>query len=62
MALWEQILLGVGAMLMFFFFWPGAKSALQRSKEAENPDWQGALLPIGVVVLFVIVLIMLAKS
>ena len=62
MALWEQILLGMGGVLLFFFFWPGAKAALQRSKEAENPDWQGALLPIGVVVLFVIVLIVLAKS
>jgi hypothetical protein len=62
MALWEQILLGMGGLLIFFFFWPGVKVAMQRSKEAENPDWQGALLPIGIVVLFVVVLIMLAKS
>ena len=47
---------------MLFFFWPGAKAALERSKEAENPDWQGALIPIAIVVLFVIVLIMLAKN
>ncbi|MFT5134429.1 MAG: hypothetical protein ACI9SC_002908 [Gammaproteobacteria bacterium] len=62
MALWEQILLGMGGLVMLFFFWPGAKAAMAKSKEAENPDWQGALLPIGIVVLFVIVLIFLAKG
>ncbi len=62
MALWEQILMGMGGLLLFFFFWPGAKAALARSKEAENPDWKGALIPIGIVVLFVIVLISLARS
>ena len=62
MALWEQIILGMGAAAMLFFFWPGAKTAMQQSKDAENPDWKGALLPIGVVVLFVIVLIVLTKG
>ena len=62
MALWEQILLGMGGMLIFFFFWPGVKATMEKSKEAENPDWQGALLPVGIVVIFVIVLILLAKS
>jgi hypothetical protein len=62
MALWEQILLGMGGLLLLFFFWPGVKAAMARSREAENPDWKGALLPIGIVVLFVIVLIMLAKA
>ena len=62
MEMWEQILLGIGAFVILFFFWPGAKAALQKSKEAENPDWKGALLPIGAVVLFVILLIMMAKS
>ena len=62
MAMWEQVLLGMGAFLILFFFWPGAKAAMESSKQAENPDWQGALLPIGIVVLFVILLIMLAKS
>ena len=62
MALWEQIILGMGAAAMLFFFWPGAKVAMQQSKDAENPDWKGALLPIGVVVLFVMVLIALTKG
>ncbi|MGK0296625.1 MAG: hypothetical protein ACI9XC_000214 [Gammaproteobacteria bacterium] len=60
--MWEQVLLGIGAFIILFLFWPGAKAAMQRSKEAENPDWQGALLPIGLVVLFVIFLIYMARN
>ena len=62
MALWEQILIGVGGLIILFLFWPGAKAAMERSKQAENPDWKGALIPIGIVVLFVILLIAIAKK
>ncbi len=62
MSTWEQVLLGIAAVVILFLFWPGAKKMLEQSQQAENPDWQGALLPIGVVVLFVIVLIALAKG
>ncbi len=62
MALWEQILLGMGAFLILFFFWPGAKVAMEQSRQAENPDWKGALIPVGVVVIFVILLVAIAKS
>lgn len=62
MAIWEQLLLGVGALIILFLFWPGAKAAMERSKNAENPDWKGALLPIGGVVLFVIFLVVMARS
>lgn len=62
MAMWEQILLGIGAFVLLFLFWPGAKAAMEKSKRAENPDWQGALIPIGVVVLFVILLVLIARS
>ena len=62
MALWEQILLGMAAVVLAFIFWPGVKVAMQKSKEAENPDWKGVLVPIGVVVLFVILLIAFARS
>jgi len=61
MELWEQILLGIGTVVILFMFWPGVKTAMQKSKEAENPDWQGALIPILFVVLFIIALILLAK-
>ena len=62
MAFWEQVLLGIGAVVLVFLFWPGVKVAMQKSREAENPDWQGALFPIVVVVLFVILLIILARG
>ncbi|MGY8814637.1 MAG: hypothetical protein ACKVHQ_07950 [Gammaproteobacteria bacterium] len=62
MSNWEQVLLGIGGLIILFLFWPGAKAAMQRSKEAENPDWQGALLPIGLVILFVIFLIYMARN
>ncbi len=62
MAMWEQILLGIGAFVILFLFWPGAKAAIEKSRQAENPDWMGALIPIGAVVLFVILLILVARS
>ena len=60
--MWEQVLLGLAAVVILFLFWPGAKAAMQKSREAENPDWKGALLPIGAVVLFVAVLVMILRS
>ncbi|OGT28958.1 MAG: hypothetical protein A2W28_12865 [Gammaproteobacteria bacterium RBG_16_51_14] len=62
MALWEQILLGITGFLVLFLFWPGVTVAMEQSRKAENPDWKGALIPIGMVVLFVILLIAIAKS
>ena len=62
MAMWEQILLGIGAFIILFLFWPGAKAAIEKSKQAENPDWMGALIPIGAVIIFVILLILVARS
>lgn len=59
MALWEQLLLGVGAVALIFFLWPGIKQTMERSRQAEK-DWPGLLVPLGAVVLFVIALIALA--
>ena len=57
MNLWEQILLGMVAVIVAFLFWPGIKKAIEQSKNVENPDWAVALIPIGVVVLFILFLI-----
>jgi len=62
MEVWEQLLLGAIALGVFFLFRPGIKQAMEKSQKAENKDWQGVLFPIGLVVLFVIVLIMLARN
>ena len=61
MEIWEQVLLGAFAILLIFLFRPGIKAALERSREAEK-DWKGALIPIGLVVLFVVLLIAMARS
>ncbi len=61
MELWEQILLGGLAILLIFLFRPGIKAALERSRQAEK-DWKGALIPIGLVVVFVVLLIAMARS
>ena len=58
----EQVLVGILAVAVLFLFWPGAKAAMQKSREAENPDWSSALIPIGIVVLFIVFLIMLARN
>lgn len=62
MSTWEQVMLGAAAVVILFLFWPGTKKAMEQSRQAENPDWTGALIPIGGVVLFVIVLIVLASA
>ena len=54
-----MIAVGAVVLLVIFLFRPGLKEAFKRSKEAENKDWGGVLLPIGLVVLFVILLISL---
>lgn len=59
---WEQILLGVIAVLVLLWFRPGIKRAFERSSEAKAKDWMGALIPLGLVVLFVIVLIAMARA
>lgn len=55
METWEQILLGAVALLALFYFGPGIKPMLEKSKDAPK-DWLGLLIPIGLVVAFVILL------
>ena len=52
----KQILAAI-ALGVLFWIGPGIKGALQQSREAENKDWAGALLPIIIVVIFVFFLI-----
>lgn len=59
MAVWEQLLLGVGCLLLIMFLWPGIKRTMEQSREAEK-DWPGVLIPLAIVVLFVMALIALA--
>lgn len=58
METWEQVVALLLAGLVAFFFFPGVKAMLKQSEEAEK-DWAAVLIPIGLVVLFVILLISL---
>jgi tryptophan-rich sensory protein len=62
MALCKQVLLGIAAFVIVFLFWPVAKKAMEQSKQAENPDWNGVLLPIGIVIFFIFMLIMISRG
>jgi hypothetical protein len=62
MSLWEQILIGVVAVLVVLWFRPGIRAALERSRQAQERDWAGVLIPIAVVVIFVLLLIALVRK
>lgn len=60
-AWWELLLGGAVALLMILWFRPGIKAAMERSQTAKK-DWHAALIPIGLVVLFVLLLIQMVRS
>ncbi|EXI88082.1 MAG: hypothetical protein AW12_01929 [Candidatus Accumulibacter sp. BA-94] len=60
-AWWEILLGGLAALLVILWFRPGIKAALERSRTAKK-DWPAALIPLGLVVLFVLLLIQLARG
>ncbi len=62
MTLWMQIALGAMALVALFYFGPKAGEAVKNSPKGSAKDWLGALLPIGGVVLFVLLLIWLAQA
>ena len=62
MAAWEQILLGGAALILLFLFWPGVKVAMEKSRQAENRDWMGVFVQVCLVVLFVVLLIIIARA
>jgi len=59
MAGWEMLLLGAIALLVLLWVGPGIKSLMEQSRQAENRDWAGLLIPIALVILFVLFLIKL---
>ncbi len=60
MGLWESLLLGVLVIGILMWFGPGAKSALKHSPKGSAEDWRALIFPLGLVVLFVVLLIALA--
>lgn len=55
---WEMILYGALAILVIFWFRPGIKATLERSRHAKK-NWPAVLIPIALVIAFVIFLIVM---
>ena len=58
LATWELIALGAIGLIVILLFFPGLRRLSEESKKAEK-DWPGFLLPIGAVILFVVLLIVM---
>lgn len=56
-ATWEMLLIGGLVVALLLWFRPGLKASLEQSRKATARDWQQLLLPLGLVVLFVLLLI-----
>ncbi len=56
----ELILLGGLVLLLLFWFVPGIRHALTHSPRGTVQDWLGLAFPIGLVVLFVLLLLLAA--
>ncbi len=57
---WETLLIGLTALLAIFWFAPGIKAASERAGQAKA-DWASALIPLGLVALFVAFLIFASR-
>jgi hypothetical protein len=60
--IWEKILIGAIMVAVVLFFRPGIRAALERSRRAEDRDWGAALVPVGIIVLFVVLTILWVRS
>jgi hypothetical protein len=62
MDLFLKIVLAAVFVLLIFRMWPVAKTWMKDGPKAEKGDWNSVLLPLGLVVLFVILLIQFVRS
>lgn len=56
-SIWETLAIGALALLAIFWFVPGIRATLARSRQSEA-RWGDLIMPLGLVILFVIFLIM----
>jgi succinate dehydrogenase hydrophobic anchor subunit len=57
METWEKILLGLMAVVLVVWFWPGLRHSLKHAPKGSSEDWRGLLLILLGVVIFVIFLL-----
>lgn len=58
MELWEKIIVGILMLLVVLWFLPGTRTMIEASKKASK-DWEGFLIPMVAVVLFIVFLILM---
>ena len=58
LATWEKLLIGVIGLLALLWFFPGVKTMIAQSREAQK-DWPAVLIPAAVVAIFVSLLLIL---
>lgn len=59
---WETIAFFALGIIVLLWFRPGIKAALGRSRQARERDWRAVAMALAAVVLFVLLLIVLARS
>lgn len=58
---WEKILWALLLLMMILFLLPRARAMFTESKKTAPGDWSSALLPLGLVLGFVALLVMLVR-
>lgn len=60
--MWMKIVWAVGLVLMILYLWPTARHLIRHGPKGSRADWQAALLPILLVVVFVVLLILSVRG
>ena len=60
--LWEQILIGVIALVALLFFGPGVKRTFQQTRGGTSSEWKGVIMPLAAVIVFVVLLILMVRG
>jgi archaellum biogenesis protein FlaJ (TadC family) len=61
MELWMKIAWGAALVMMLFMMWPAYKHWSENGPKGDRSDWRAALLGLGGVVLFVVLLVMMVR-
>ncbi|MBD3671658.1 MAG: hypothetical protein HUJ29_12885 [Gammaproteobacteria bacterium] len=59
METWESVVLGIIAIVLLIWLFPGVKERMLNSPKGSASDWKGLAIPLLVVVLFIVFLISL---
>lgn len=58
MDMWMKVISALFLGMMLIVLWPRAKQMIKESPKGTSEDWKGALIPLALVALFIILLVM----